>query len=84
MQNITPKVVISAFVLIVIGASLVSPLGDIIWGTLNTPGQWELNGSFNETYIASNVTGAGAAILALLTLFFVIVIVMVAVKHIRS
>lgn len=62
---ISPSYIIMAFVSIVIGASLVSPLADIIAG------------------VGGNVTGAALAIYGLLVLFFVIVVIMVAVKAIR-
>lgn len=61
----SPSHLIMAFVTIVIGASLVGPLANIVV----EPG--------------TNVTGAALAIYSLLTLFFVIIVVMVAVKAIR-
>ncbi|GAG82365.1 unnamed protein product [marine sediment metagenome] len=60
----SPNTLIMAFVAIVIGASLVGPLADIV----SMPG--------------GNVTGAALAIYGLLTLFFVIIVIMVAVKAI--
>lgn len=62
--TLSPSAIIMAFVTIVIGASLVSPLADIVAG------------------VGGNVTGASLAIYVLLTLFFVILIIMVAVKAI--
>ena len=65
LMKMSPTSIISAFVAIVIGASLVGPLANIIV----EPG--------------TNVTGAALAIYGLLTLFFVIVVVMVAVRAIK-
>jgi hypothetical protein len=61
---VSPSSIIMAFVTIVIGASLVTPMANIVAG------------------VGGNVTGAALAIYALLTLFFVILVIMVAVKAI--
>jgi hypothetical protein len=63
-MGVSPATLIMAFVAIVIGASLVSPLADIVAG------------------VGGNVTGASLAIYGLLTLFFVIIVIMTAVKAI--
>lgn len=65
MAQTSPSALISVFVALIIGASLVGPLAGIVIA----PGV--------------NVTGAALAMYSLLTLFFVIAVIMVAVKAIR-
>jgi hypothetical protein len=65
---ISPKVIIMGFVVIVIGASLMTSVANIV----------------NETtYYNTNVTGATSALTGLLILFFAIIILVGAVKYIR-
>lgn len=71
---ITPKEIVMTFVLLVIGASLVGPVGETVFLALRNSSQGG----------PSNVTGASASILGLLTLFFVIIIIIIAVKKIRD
>jgi hypothetical protein len=67
MEKINPSTIIMAFVTIVIGASLVTPMANILW--VNTT--------------ISNITGAAYALYTLILLFFVILVVVAAVKHIK-
>lgn len=83
MPKISPKEIIMVFVLLIIGASLLSPIADIVFTTTHYQNTWA-NGTFNGTYVATNVTGASASIIGLLALFFVIVLIMIAVKKIRD
>lgn len=74
MVKVTPTFVVMAFVSVVIGASLVTPLADIVFGGLhNATGDG-----------ISNVTGASGALYALLVLFFVILVLMIIIKRMRD
>lgn len=69
MVNLSSSQIIGAFVMIIIGASLVGPVADIIFTAANDS--------------SSNITGASNAIFILLPLFFVIILIIGAVKYIR-
>ena len=69
MVKLSTNQIISAFVMIIVGASLVGPIANIIFTAANDS--------------SSNITGASSAIYLLIPLFFVMILVVGAVKYIR-
>ena len=79
MAKLNPKDVIGIFVVLIIGASLVSVVGTVIYAGLHN-----LSATGTVGLGPSNITGASAAIYGLLTLFFVIIVIMIAVRAIKN
>ena len=86
---VSPSQVVMVFVMIVIGASLAAPLASTIIDGANSSssgGQWlwSNNASFGGVANVSGITGATLALYGLITMFFVIVVIMVAVRFIQA